>query len=508
MMMSATEVKKMSKGDPEIADYFHGLFAVISKQSEHIEKLTERIEKQSIIIDEQARQIDVQAKKIVKLEKQVHELERQLGKNSNNSSKPPSSDGFRKPTNLRTPGGKKGAPKGHEGTTLRFSDQPNEIIVHVVSSCSGCAASLEGVESLTYEKRQVFDMPPPKIWITEHRAQKKCCPECGLRQRAAFPEPVKAPTQYGVGFTAWTAYFHTYQMLPLDRISRMFAELTGYRPSEATLLASLQTMHHALAEAEDTIRAALRQQPVVHADETGCRIEGKTEWMHVVSDAQWTLLGVHPNRGSKGMDALGFIPSYHGAVVHDCLPSYFKTHYTFSHALCNAHLLRECQGIIEYDRHEWAQQMKELLQESWALVQRYAQEQQPVPEPILEDIKAWYDEILTQGEFEWSTEIFRSPYVKGRVKKSKAANLGERFKAHKAAILRFIWDAEIPFDNNQAERDLRMVKVKQKVSGTFRTQAGAHRFARLRSVISSLLKQRVNILASLSQALCGKAVFE
>ena len=522
MKPSANEVNKISKGDPEIAGFLNGLFAVISKQSEHIEKLTERIENQTIVINEQAKQIDMQTKQIneqakqidaqtkqiVKLEKQVHELERQLGQNSNNSSKPPSSDGLRKPTNLRTPGGKKGAPKGHDGTTLRFSAQPDEVIVHVVSSCSGCSASLESVESQTYEKRQVFDIPPPTIRITEHRAQKKCCPQCGLHQRAVFPEEVKAPTQYGTGFAAWTAYFHTYQMIPLDRISRMFAELTGYRPSEATLLSFLQTMHQSLASAEQTIRHALLQKPVVHADETGCRIEGKTEWVHVVSDADWTLLGVHPNRGSKGMDAIGFIPSYTGAVVHDCLPAYFKTHYTFSHALCNAHLLRECQGVIEHDGQPWAAHMKELLQESWGLVQRHTQDQQPLPENVIEDIKAWYDEILEQGETEWATSPSVISHTKGRAKKSKAANLGERFKVHKDAILRFIWDAYIPFDNNQAERDLRMVKVKQKVSGTFRTKTGAHIFARLRSVISSLLKQKQNILTALSHALCGKSVFE
>jgi len=187
--------------------------------------------------------INVQTKQIVKLEKQVHELERQLGQNSNNSSKPPSSDGLRKPTNLRTLGGKKGAPKGHDGTTLRFSDEPDEVIVHVVSSCSNCATSLEKVESLMYEKRQVFDLPPPTIGITEHRAAEEMLSTMWTSSACVFPEKVKAPTQYGKGFAAWTAYFHTYQMIPLDRISRMFAELTGYRPSEATLLSFLQTMH-------------------------------------------------------------------------------------------------------------------------------------------------------------------------------------------------------------------------------------------------------------------------
>lgn len=156
---------------------------------------------------------------------------------------------------------------------------------------------------------------------------------------------------------------------------------------------------------------------------------------------------------------------------------------------------------MEHDGHQWAEHMKELLQESWALVQRYAQDRQPLPKEVMEEIEVWYDEILEQGKKEWATLIPATARTKGRVKKSKAANLGERFKIHKAAILRFIWDASIPFDNNQAERDLRMVKVKQKVSGTFRTQAGAHHFTRLRSVISSLLKQEKNILASLSQAL-------
>lgn len=483
MDLTPQQVNTICKGDPEIASYFHALLA-------QNRQLTQTVEKQ--------------AKRIEQLEKRVHELERQLGQNSHNSSKPPSSDGLRKPTNLRTPGGKKGAPKGHDGTTLRFVDEPDEFVIHTCSTCSACAASLNAVESRGYEKRQVFDLPPPRIWVTEHRAEKKCCTQCGLQQSACFPEGVQAPTQYGAGFTAWTAYLHAYQMLPLERITQLFADLTGYQPSEATLLSSLRTMFHSLEKAEQTIRAQLFQKRVVHADETGCRVEGKTQWMHVVSDGDWTLLGVHPKRGSQGIDELGFFPFYTGTVVHDCLPTYFKEVYSFEHALCNAHLLRECQGIAEHDGHKWAIQMKELLQESWKLAQFARQDPFPLPLDVIEAIKAGYDAILENGKREWDKDVVRTKSgSRGRKIKSKAANLGERLRIHKESIIRFLWDHHIPFDNNQAERDLRMVKVKQKVSGSFRTEAGAKIFARMRSVISTLLKQKSPVLSSLTSSLRG-----
>jgi transposase len=479
-MLTPQQVNTMCKGDKEIAGYFNALLAVVDKQAKQIEKL----------------------------EKRVHELERQLGKNSNNSSKPPSSDGLRKPTNLRTPGGKKGAPKGHEGTTLLSIDKPNEVVIHTLSTCAGCACSLDSVDSEDYEKRQVFDLPPPRIWVTEHRAEKKCCPQCGLEQRASFPERINAPTQYGDGFTAWTAYLHAYQMIPLNRISRFFANLTGYRPSEATLLSSLQTMFSVLEEAEQTIRDQLFQKPMVHADETGCQIEGKNNWMHVISDAKWTLLSVHPKRGNQAMDELRFLPHYKGSVVHDCLAAYFKDNYSFGHAICNAHLLRECQGIAEHDGHEWAQRMKELLQESWKLAQASRHDQVPLEADVIQAISEIYDDILEGGKNEWAKDIVKDKKgQRGPKAKSKAANLGERFMIHKSSILRFLWDAYIPFDNNQAERDLRMVKVKQKVSGTFRTVEGAKVFARMRSVISTLLKQDHPVLSSLTNALRNQFSF-
>jgi transposase len=278
------------------------------------------------------------------LENRVQELERQLNQNSKNSSKPPSSDGFRKPTNLRVPGGKNGAPKGHDGHTLRFVEHPDEVVIHPLPWCSHCSASLNAVTQSGYEKRQVFDLPVPRLFVTEHRAEKKCCPFCNHTQQAAFPAQVNAPVQYGEGFASWTVYLNMYQMLPLERTQQFFADLTGQRPSEATLLSHMEGMHQA-----------------------------------------------------------------------------------FGHALCCAHLMRECQGITDYDHHRWSIQMKQLLQESWRLAHAAKQENRELDEDKLLALERRYDEILRRGEAEWRKGKKREKTgPRGRKSKSKAANLGER----------------------------------------------------------------------------------
>lgn len=308
MKLTPNQVNTMSKGDPEIANYFDSMLHVIANQAEQIEKQNEQLEKQALKID--------------KLEKRVHELERQLGSNSSNSSKPPSSDGLRKPTNLRTPGGKKGAPKGHRGTTLCQVEQPDDVVVLFLHTCPDCQGSLTDAKRKTVEKRQVFELPPPRVFVTEFQAEKAYCPHCRCMQSAAFPEQVNAPTQYGNSWAAWTVYLHAYQLLPLDRIACLFNDLTGHRPSEASLLSMLGRSSDALRLTEQALSDRLYQQNVVHADETGCRVEGKTQWMHVISDEKYTLLRFHAQRGSKAMDAHGFLPRYTGTVVHDCMQGY------------------------------------------------------------------------------------------------------------------------------------------------------------------------------------------
>lgn len=501
MKLTSQQVKTISKGDQEIAGYFNSLLTVIDKQAEQIELQSEQIKAQTV-------QLEQQSKKIEKLEKHVHELERQLGQNSNNSSKPPSSDGLRKKSNLRTSGGKKGAPKGHDGHTLKSVQHPDEVVIHSVATCSGCSYSIENVPVQQIEKRQVFDLPPPRVVVTEHQAHKKCCPQCGLVQKGQFPKHVNAPTQYGDGFGVWTAYLHAYQMLPLERIAQLFEDLTKYRPSEATLLTYLNATSESLSPLEAVIRKQLFAEPVVHADETGVRVEGKVQWMHTVSSEQWTLLSVHASRGSKGMDALGFLPNYSGAVVHDCYKSYFMDKYTFSHVLCNVHFMRDCKEIAQFDKHRWPTQMMDLLLEGWNLAKASRLAGSPLSNKVIQSFSQRYDTILEAGKLEWAKDaIPEKTGPRGRKSKSKAANLGERFLLFKEAILRFLWDAQVPFDNNLAERDIRMIKVKHKVSGSFRTEAGAKIFARIRGVISTLLKQNRPVLSSLTSALRGQFSF-
>lgn len=248
--------------------------------------------------------------------------------------------------------------------------------------------------------------------VKRARPKKKCCPSCGLVQQGLFPERVHAPTQYGDGFAAWTAYLHAYPLLPLERIAQLFKDLTGYRPSEATLLSYLKLTSESLQSAENAIRSQLLGEPVVHADETGLRVEGQGHWLHTISMGKWTLLGMHESRGSKAIDALGFLPRFTGAVVHDCYKSYFKEKYTFKHVLCNVHLLRDCQEIEQFDKHHWVTQMKDLLLKSWIQVKAARQVMNPLEPDVIEAIKAEYDAILEDGKLEWA----RMPSEKRRVR--------------------------------------------------------------------------------------------
>ena len=470
MKYTKSQVLQISKGDEEIADFISMLLA-------HIDQLE---------------------KTINQLNGRVKELERQTGSTSRNSSKPPSSDGFRKPTSLRQPGGKKGAPKGHQGHTLKMSDTPDHVEWHEPVACGHCQSPFADVPIKSYKARQVVDLPSPRLEYTEHRVVTKQCPHCQKTQSAVFPEQVNAPVQYGESWSAWCAYLHTYQHLPLERITDLFEDLTGHRPSEATLLAHLDKLSNRLEPVERVIKGKLAESEVIHADETGMRIEGKLNWMHTVCDERWTFYDHHPKRGKAGMDAIGFLPFYEGVVVHDFWNSYFNEAYHFTHALCGVHLLRECQGIIDYDHHQWATEMQALLREAWSATQQAATVGRPVDSEIILSIESRYDDILKRGRKEWHTPIDPNQIKKrGRPGKSKAENLAERFLQYKADILRFLRHAQVPFDNNRAERDIRMMKVKEKISGSFRTEKGAKQFVRIRGFISTLRKQGLNLLDSL-----------
>jgi transposase len=436
-------------------------------------------------------------------------LKRRLGQDSTNSHFPSSRDLKRKPQNNRTPGGKKGAPKGHSGHTLKFSATPDETILHPLTQCPDCQTSLADVPAATYQSRQVFEMPEPRIHITEHRAQQKHCPCCHKKQQASFPEGVRAYVQYGPRLTAFSAYLHGYQLLPLARLSELLHVLTGCKPSERTLLGQIEATSGTLSPYIEQIREAVLGNPVIHSDETGTRVQKKEKWVHVNSTPDWTLLGVADSRGSEGMKTLRVLDAYLGTVVHDCYGSYFKQDtFAFEHALCNAHLMRDCKGIALYDKQAWASQMLALLKESWGLEQQARLAECRLSPETIQQLEQRYDEILEQSQAELvNVPIPTKTGPRGRKSNSKAGNLAARFSKHKEAILKFLHSPAVPFDNNQAERDLRMVVVKQKISGCFRSSDSPAWFATIRSFISTLIKQERPVLASLMLASSGSFSF-
>ncbi|WP_052948018.1 IS66 family transposase [Aneurinibacillus tyrosinisolvens] len=316
------------------------------------------------------------------------------------------------------------------------------------------------------------------------------------------------PIQYGESWSAWCAYLNTYQHLPLERISQLFEDLTGHRPSEATLLSHLEKLSIQLEPIENTSRQNLVGSKVVHADETGMRIEGKLHWLHTVCNDKWTLYNVHQKRGKEAINAMGVLPAYKGIVVHDFWKPYFNADYDFTHALCGVHLLRECQGIIDYDKHQWASEIQALLREALKKSKQASEAGRPLEPEVISDIETNYDEIISRGTKQWRPPLKPDvPGKRGRKAKGKAANLAERFILYKADILRFLQNALVPFDNSQAERDIRMVKVKEKVSGSFRTEKGAIQFARIRGFISTIRKQGKDLLDSIILVNRGQFTF-
>jgi len=487
MKLGKTGKRLLKKAEPRTATFIHALLHQTQRVENIAQALTERNKQ---------------------LEQQVHELTRQIGQDSQNSHKPPSSDGLRKPVSLRPKGGRRGPPVGHKGVTLSPVDQPDAVVEQSLSTCSRCATSLKDVPAVRHIRRQVFDLPVPRVTVTEYRSEEKRCPHCRCLQHAAFPHDVSAPAQYGPTLRAWMIYLHQQHLLPLNRIAQLLQDLTGTRPSEATILKQIESCATALQPLNSKIRQLLAKSKVVHADETGVRVEGKTRWLHVISDSQWTYLFVHPKRGRQAFKEDGWLPLYNGIVVHDCLPAYFKDDFPFQHALCGAHLLRECQGIIDYDHHQWAAAMKALLLEAWEKAKQARKSEKELDSPTITDLYDRYDDILRMGPKEWGTPKPPSPTSKSkRETKSKAANLGERLKRYKPDILRFLHDPRVPFDNNQAERDIRMIKIKQNISGSFRTSEGARYFACIRSLFSTWRKQNYSVLPSLSLSLQGKFHF-
>jgi len=464
------------------------LFAELQLLRETVETLTNRV--------------DVLEAENKKLREENDELRGQLAKNSKNSSKPPSSDGLKKPKpkSLRKPSGKKsGGQPGHRGTRLEMVEQPDHTVSHPVDECRQCGRSLKAVDASGHSRRQVIDIPPLELEVTEHQAEIKSCPDCGCCNEATFPAEVKTSVQYGSRIKSLLVYLNQYQLLPYERTCQLVKDLFSRTISQGTLCNWNAECYRNLESTEEQIRQAILASEVVHFDETGIRRQGKLHWLHVAGTKHLTYYGLHARRGKEAMDALGILGNYTGCAVHDHWKSYFK--FSCDHSLCNAHHLRELIYLVEQDRQDWAAAMIELLLEAKAASETAAEKCLAKDSAELASIHLRYDALIAAGLEQNLPPPRRSEKKKrGRPKQSKAKNLLDRLRDFKSEVLAFLTHPLVPFDNNQGERDIRMAKLKQKISGCFRGEIGGHIFSRIRGYVSTLRKNDLKILNGIQSA--------
>jgi len=446
-----------------------------------------------------------QARQLAAVSARVQELEARLGAHSQNSHRPPSTDGPRKPPrSQRTPSGKRpGGQPGHPGHTLELSATPDVVVVHRPTACLHCGEPLaEGLASAVV-RRQVVDLPALRLLVTEHQTVTVSCPHCQQATRGTFPPAVTQPVQYGSRVLGLGVYLRQYQLLPYQRSADLLSDLFGSGPTAGTLQTASLRSAAVLAPVEAAIKTALGSAAVAHADETSCDVAGKRAWVHVLSTARLTHYARHAKRGHAATDAIGILPSFGGWLIHDGWASYWQ--YGCRHGACNGHHLRELAAVAEAPEQAWATTLQELLRAMKRHVdQGRAAGQTASPPADLATFVARYRAVLAEGAAAnpLATRPADGP-KRGRLKQSPARNLLDRLTTREAEVLAFLHDWTVPFDNNQAERDLRMIKVQQKISGTFRDPAGADAFCRIRGYLSTLRKQAQPLLTALELTVAG-----
>jgi len=447
------------------------------------------------------------------LTKHVKELESKLHKNSRNSSKPPSTDGLAKPPvkpkSLRKKSTKKsGGQPEHKPHRLKPVEQPDHLIRIPVTGCD-CSPDIDltQIPVLNYERRQVFELPEPKIEVTEYRAEVKCCPGCGKHVKGDFPEGVNAHTQYGLRFLALMVYLNQQMLLPAGRTVQLMADIFGQQVSQGTLFNAVNVCYGKLADYEDAVKKLLQQAAIMHVDESGVRTAGSLHWLHVACTTWLTFYGVHKNRGKIAMDAFNILPEFLGRLIHDHWKSYFN--FDCLHGLCNTHHLRELLFLFEEEKQppvcvqrtgRWAGEMMKLLLDmrDFTLDRKNA----GITQLTNAEKNRWllrYRTIIRQGRKD-NPLIKPKKKKRGPVKRTKAQNLLRRLGKHEDEVLAFLHDLNVPFTNNLGEQDIRMIKVRLKVSGCFRTLDGAQKFARIRGYLSTARKNNHDLLGAIVKA--------
>jgi transposase len=428
------------------------------------------------------------------LERRVSHLEAILAKDSHNSSKPPSSNGFKRPPkSLRDKSDKKvGGQQGHKGTTMRQIEKPDHTIIYRRRGTCSCGRCLDTASVIGTAKRQVFDLPKIQVEVTEYQLQTTIC-ECGKIHTSDFPNGVTAPVQYGSGLKALATYFLTQQLLPVQRTQQIFKDIFSVDLSPATLQSYTVNCYEGLETTEKITQDRIVESPVAHADETGCDVNKKLWWIHSLSNLMYTWYFCEEYRGRDATTVAGVISRFGGRLVHDGWKSYL--HYVCKHALCNAHHLRELIFIDEHLKEPWALKMKKhLLEIKETVEEAWNHGKDRLPDDILQRFRRRYQLIIRQGYAIQPPPIKKRPGQRGKTAQPPAKNLLDRLSTQIDEVLAFMYDFTVPFTNNLAERDLRMVKVKLKVSGCFRTHFGAQVFCRIRGYLSTIRKQQLNIM--------------
>ena len=442
---------------------------------------------------------------ILQLWDRLDKLEAMLLKNSNNSSKPPSSDGFkRKPKSRRVAGkASAGGQKGHPGSTLKRVDVADEVQVHQSPQrCTTCGSKLDmHIATVDVQGRQVIDLPAIGMTVVEHRLQRVRC-RCGQEHAGSYPEGVTQAAQYGPGIKAAVVYLTQYQHVPMKRCTRLMQDLFGVTMSPASVYAAIAQAHTAVAPVVQALGESLLQAPVVHFDETGMRVGTKLHWMHSASTEDAVVYQVHARRGYKALEAFNLLPRFKGVAVHDGWPSYYR--FKVQHALCNAHHLRELEFVVDSTGQQWAQDMASLLVKMNRAVD--ASENGVLSQHAAASYRRRYRQLIEQGR-QHNPEKLTDPARKdkrGGIKQSTTYNLIRRLDEYADDVLRFMRDARVPFTNNLAERDLRMPKLKQKVSGCYRSLAGAQAYCSIRSYLGTLQKQSKGLIQALTMLFSGR----